>query len=746
MRLGRFFLVFAVSIGAVWLGQGLGGMALAEDHDPNDAIWGKTAGVPLAHWTNPNLGADWLTLELAQELFPEIDDVEPLEPEPRVAPVFSGGVLQGYIFATRDITESLGFSSLEFVIAVGLRVDGTLAGAKVVEHREPIIDLIMLEHLVPNFAKQYAGIDIRAPLRVSLTRVQEPGAVDGISSATISAVLFNEAILRASRIVAQAKGIRLHDHPVMDIVGYEPRDFTGLVESGTLGRLRVSKDQAREGGVAQPDLSASGGNATLYIYAHERDSGMAEPTYPDDLLIDLYAGPAMTPTIGRNLLGDKWYDLFVSGRNPNDLMLGIMSIGPYSIDGEQHLSGGPFKRLSLVQDGKTFELSKDNYRYLGFLHGTDKPNFAEMGLFWVPAETGIDPVKPWTLKLSVEGTNGETPAVFQMDYTLDDKFILMPTGLQEVAVENNEPVWMAAWRTQSVNIAILLVALAALTGILAWMDWFANRPKLLQAVRLGFLAFVLGWLGWYAGAQVTIVNVLTWLQSAISGTGFAVFMSDPLIVILIAFVAVTFFLWGRGIFCGWLCPFGALQELLAKAAQALRIPQLNLSHRAHQWLWPVKYVVLAVLVGLSFYSMTMANTAAEVEPFKTAISLYFVRDWPYVIYAATLLMAGLTVERFFCRFVCPLGAAMAVGGKLRFVNLLKRREECGSPCQLCARRCPINAIEPSGKIKMDECFYCLDCQVVYHDEHTCPPLVKARRRPAPAPVGGAVVPGAVARS
>ena len=71
---------------------------------------------------------------------------------------------------------------------------------------------------------------------------------------------------------------------------------------------------------------------------------------------------------------------------------------------------------------------------------------------------------------------------------------------------------------------------------------------------------------------------------------------------------------------------------------------------------------------------------------------------------------------------------MAVAGKLRVANFLKRRAECGSPCQLCSRRCPIGAIEPSGRIRMDECFYCLDCQVVYHDKHVCPPLVRARRR------------------
>ena len=699
--------------------------------------------VPLATWTDPGLGADWLTLGLARQLFAGADEVKPLEADPPAAPVYSAGVLQGYVFVTRDVTESLGFSSLEFLIAVGLRLDGTLGGVRVVEHREPIIDLIMLEDLVPRFARQYAGVDIRAPLRVSLNRVQEPGAVDGISAATISAVLFNEAILRAARLVAQARGIRLHDKPVLDILRYRPADFASLAADGALGRLSIDKAQAAAAGVPDPDLSASGGVGDLYVYAHERDNAPAGPAWPDGLLLDLYAGPVMTPTIGRNLLGDKWYDLFVSGRDPNDLMLGLMSVGPYSIDGEKRISSGPFKRLRLLQDGAAHELSKDNYRYLGFLHGADKPEFAEIGLFWIPAESGIDPVKPWSLEVAVESADGADRAAFRLDYALPDEFVLMPSGLDDLALDRSQPAWMAAWRTQGVNLAILAAMLGALCVILARMDALARRPALLRWTRIAFLAFVVGWLGWTAGAQLTVVNILTWLQSTVHGEGLAVFLSDPLIVAIALFAAATFFLFGRGIFCGWLCPFGALQELLGKAAQALGLRQIELGHRAHRLLWPVKYVVLAVLVGLSFHSMTMANEAAEVEPFKTAISLHFDRAWPYVLYAAALLAAGLVVERFFCRFLCPLGAAMAIAGKLRVANFLKRRAECGSPCQLCSRRCPIGAIEPGGRIRMSECFYCLDCQALYHDEHVCPPLVRARRgaRAAPA-VGGALAAGA----
>ncbi len=703
--------------------------------------------VPLETWTKPSLGADWLSLDLAKELFPGADALEPVQADLSVAPVFGDGVLQGYIFATRDITESLGFSSLEFVIVVGLRLDGTLAGVRVVEHREPIIDLIMLQDLVPRFAGQYVDVDIRAPLRVHLSQTDAPGAIDGISSATISAVLFNEAILRASRMVAHAKGIRLHDHPVLDIVTYRPERFVALVEQGSLGRLRITRAAAEEAGVIDPDLSGSGGTTRdLYVYVNEREAGVTVPEFPEDLVLDIYAGPAMTPTVGRNVLGDKWYDLFVSGRDPNDLMLAVMTNGPYSIDSDRHLSSGSFRRLRLVQEGKDFDLSKDNYRFLGFLHGSDKPRFSEMGLFWIPAESGINPVKPWSLEVLVENRGGTQAAWFQLDYTISEEFVLMPTGLDTLAAENPMPVWVAAWQAQRVNIVVLITALALLTVILVGMDWLAKRPSLLRTVRIGFLSFVLVWMGWQVGAQVTILNVLTWLQSLVSWTGLVVVLSDPLIMIVMVFVTVTFFLFGRGIFCGWLCPFGALQELLAKAAQALKVRQVEINHRWHRRLWPVKYVVLAGLVGSSFYSMDVAGIASEVEPFKTAISLKFDREWPYVVWAVALLGAGVFIERFFCRFICPLGAAMAVGGKLRLVNLLNRRPECGSPCQLCARRCPIGAIEPSGAIRMDECFYCLDCQELYHDEHVCPPLVRSRRRAKVLPTADESVSGAVAGS
>lgn len=130
---------------------------------------------------------------------------------------------------------------------------------------------------------------------------------------------------------------------------------------------------------------------------------------------------------------------------------------------------------------------------------------------------------------------------------------------------------------------------------------------------------------------------------------------------------------------------------------------------------------------LAFVAPDAGAVAAEVEPFKTAITAAFVRGWPYVLYAVVLLAIGLFTERAFCRFLCPLGGALAVLDGLHLLNLLKRRPQCGSPCHLCERSCPVGAIKRSGKIEMAECFQCLDCQVEYYDDRRCPPLARQRK-------------------
>ena len=281
-----------------------------------------------------------------------------------------------------------------------------------------------------------------------------------------------------------------------------------------------------------------------------------------------------------------------------------------------------------------------------------------------------------------------------------------------------------------VDIGVLVFALGVLTAVFFFQDWLVRRPRLASRVRLGFLLFTAGWLGFYAQAQLSVGNTLTFASALLSDFRWEYFVTEPLIFILWFVVGASLLFWGRGAYCGWLCPFGALQELLNRLARLVKVPQITVPWGLHERLWPVKYIIFLGLFGLSLSSLTLAERVAEVEPFKTAIVLRFVRDWPFVIYAVALLAAGLFIERFFCRYLCPLGAALAIPGRLRMFDWLRRHRQCGSPCQICAKECMVQAIHPDGRINPNECHYCLHCQVVYYDDHKCPVMIERRERRA----------------
>ena len=81
---------------------------------------------------------------------------------------------------------------------------------------------------------------------------------------------------------------------------------------------------------------------------------------------------------------------------------------------------------------------------------------------------------------------------------------------------------------------------------------------------------------------------------------------EPLIFIMWGSVLVALLFWGRGPYCGWMCPFGALQELINRLAKAVKIPQVQLPWGLHERLWAVKYIIFLVLFGFSLHSLSWA--------------------------------------------------------------------------------------------------------------------------------------------
>jgi polyferredoxin len=292
----------------------------------------------------------------------------------------------------------------------------------------------------------------------------------------------------------------------------------------------------------------------------------------------------------------------------------------------------------------------------------------------------------------------------------------------------SEPIWVNVWRERTFRIVVLLVGLAFLTLLLVFQDWLARHPTLLRRLRIGFLMFTLFFIGWFALGQLSVLNVLTFVHAAMHDFQWESFLIEPFMFILWSFVAMALLLWGRGVYCGWLCPFGALQELGFQLAQKLKLPTFEIPPMVHERLWALKYIILLALFGVSLQSLTMAERLAEVEPFKTAITLRFQREWGYALFAVGLVVLSVLNRKFYCKYLCALGAALTIPAKFRIFDWLRRHRECGRPCQICAVECEVQAIKKNGEINPNECHYCLDCQVTYWSELKCPPLVEKRRR------------------
>lgn len=682
------------------------------------------------------------------ELFQGADRFGEIEGDPPIAPVYRGGELAGYVYLNSDFTSSVGYSGKPIHILVGIEATGIVRGFKLVEHHEPIVLIGIPEEKVIVALNSLIGEDLG---RVSAGAARPP-QVDIVSGATVTVLVMGDSIVRSA--VRLIRSHRLGAVPggtpaatadkmrELDLSRSELRDWQSLIGDGSVRSLRLTVGEVSEAFRREGKAKAA---------------GRPETPKPDDDFIELYIAPVSVPTIGRSLLGDAQYERLRRQLKPGQQAIVVAGDGAYSFKGSGYVRGGIFDRVELLQDGQGIRFRDRNHTRLGDLAAEGAPRLREIALFVVPEEFDFDVTAPWELQLLVQrsiGARDKATLPYELGYTLPDQYVTtraaVPQPPPEPAAQaektpvdpsaaqpattaaaedpflNEEKLWVRMWKMNTVEIAVTVAGLLVLTAIFFFQDWLLRRPKLFGWVRRGYLVFALVWLGWYANAQLSVVNVLTFTNSLITDFSWEFFLSAPLVFVLWAAVAVGLLFWGRGPFCGWLCPFGALQELTNNIAQWLKVPQIKLPFGLHERLWPIKYIIFLGLFGLSFYSMAMAEVAAEVEPFKTAIILKFVRDWPFVVFAVALLLAGLFIERFYCRYLCPLGAALAIPGRIRMFEWLKRWPECGSPCHRCAKECPVQAIHPEGQINVNECIYCMHCQELYLDDHRCPHMIQVR--------------------
>ena len=631
---------------------------------------------------------------LITEYFPNYTKVKINNNDSRIIEVLNNQTTIGYIYSTWDMVKSLGYDRSPYEIIIGLNTSGTIAGAKLTYHNEPLFEHDVSEEDLLKYVQRTKDINIANGMAKSST--DKPIRPDTVHRGTISSNLMHQAIFQSSRNAALSIG--LYDNQNTNRLNYlkeQNLNWNQLVKNNYITYKRN------------------------YISESLKDySKKNETTKYSEIAITL-----ITPrSIGYNILKKNRHDKYMASLNSKDQAILIAGNG-YSFKGDKWRSSKKFERIRLVQGEIIIKFNASDHTRISKIQSKNSPIFKEVSIFKIDYKYKFDPTKAWYLELLDINYQGKNIKNIIIPYFINEELIIKK--VKEL------PMWINVWLESKFRIMLLSFALLVLSLITIFQDKISKYRKTFKYIRISYLSFTLIWIGWYTGAQLSIFNILSIIRIPITGADLNYFLIDPLVFIILAFTIISALILGRGLFCGWLCPFGALQELIGWIAKNLGIKKREIPEKYYTKLWTIKYFILVTIIGTSFISMETASTLAEVEPFKTAIMRHFNRGIPYVSYAIVLLCLSAFMERGFCRFICPLGAGIAIIGKLRITDNLKRRQECGSPCNLCSTSCPVNAIPSEGKNKgkiiMSECFRCLDCQLEYADTKRCPPLLKIEK-------------------
>lgn len=663
------------------------------------------AALPEQLATEPDLCA-WVA---CKAVMPAADSFSPRQGRPPYAEAYAGSgaarALVGYVFLSTDIVDVPGYSGQPIVTLIGMDTRGVITGTQVLRHSEPILLLGIPESGLMAFIHQYVGKFVGDKIEIGASQA-EPGVVglDAISGATVTVIAENQTITRAAMMVAKQVGIIA---PLLrpqvafhDDVG--ATDWAALLKDGSIRRLTV----------------------------HTRDVGQPYDARP---YIDLYFGYLNVPGIGRAILGEAGYRRLMEDLKPGEHAIFVVANGIESFKGSGFVRGGIFDRIHVVQDMDSFTFRDLDYLNLYGVKAAGAPGFRESATFIIRSPS-FAPAYPWNLVFLANridtNTGTRTFVSFEREYWLPAKYLVGGRP----ADARSPPLWQKIWRGRALETIVFLLILAAAGTLYAGRDWFVRRAnrkhkRWVEWPKFALWLLSIGFIGFYLKAVPSITQVLTWFHSILFKWEWELFLSDPFLFLFWIFVIITTFFWGRGMFCGWLCPYGALTEIAHRIAARIGLKrfQRKLPQRLHDRLKWVKYVVFAGLLVVSFYSIGMAEKLAEVEPFKTTFLVsVWSRSWPFVTFWVVLLVLSLFIERPFCKYLCPLGASLAIPSTFRWWGL-KRKQEC-TTCHACAAGCDSQSIDARGNIDPRECMLCLDCMILYYDDHSCPPLVKERKQ------------------
>lgn len=562
--------------------------------------------------------------------------------------------LLGYVFLSADMPpEEKGYSA-PIDMLIGLGIDGRLTGLKVLNYVESFRysrgDFLASE----GFQEQFQGksIDDNFRLRHDL---------DGVTNATISSWAIARAVRNASRRVAQA------------YLNYVPQ-----ISDADIWAANAASQLAQ---LSWQDLLDQG----LVVKA-------TVPTPMDSRFTLTIAYMGRRP-LGEFLIGKADYD---KAERDASIRFDTPEMVLFAVGGDESV---PFQQQRLsVQRGDS-PPQRIHPRRIVSAGGADKGAIAGNAAFAgaIVMEQGFNPSQPFSIHYQPLGN----PEPTIIPYQLSGMVLSLVKGEPILSPEEAEQARLAAapwhiqlrhgilWQDTNWWAVSMLVGLMALVTI----AFFRKSSRL----RWSALSVTLVYLGFYNSGFLSVSHV-----TGLLAQGPITIVGNLPLLLLVLFTLITTILWGR-LFCASLCPFGALQDFISRfMPHRWRIQLPALLHRRSLW---VKYGFLTVIVAVALIDNSV-SIFQYFEPFGTLF--YFSQSFLLWTILVGIILGCVLVERFYCRYVCPLGAALALIAVISPWRI-QRVPQCNI-CKVCEHACPTGAIR-GPVIDFKECVRCDICEI-----------------------------------
>lgn len=626
-------------------------------------------------------------------VLPTATRFEAIEGVPYVAGFDSSDKPCGWVALSTDIVDVKAYSGQPLITLIGLDTEGTISGAQLVKHSEPILLVGIPVQELHDFIAFYQGKAATARVVVGTSSDKKALQVDIISGATVTALAQNQTILKTARTVGVEVGVVdiSAARPGHFIIEETPWTWQQLVDEKVFGRLTVTEAQ-----MGVPD--------------------------PKGNFVDLWYTIADSPQIGMAILGKGTYRHLSEQLESNEHLFVVFGNGSNSFKGSAFVRGGIFDRVRIVQGLRELVFRDTDYENISRVRAEGAPAFKE-GAVFISRGAQIDPGQKFEMVFL--GSRYDKRTAYSREFREFKATHKLPSSVYvSEGGDLDEAMYVQAWRNRATDAVIVIVFLLLVIGVFSLRRWSTAHEGRLKAIHVVAMTFSVVVIGFYMHAQPSVTQLLTLVDSVVHEWRWELFASAPILFTLWIFTAFVSVIWGRGVFCGWVCPYGALTELINKVAIRLGIRQFEPSSQGIYG--SLRYLIFIGLIPVFLYSPILGEKLAEIEPFKTT---FLVSPWSrhigFIAWWGFLLAISIVIYRPFCRFLCPLGAGLAIFGSFRFSGP-RRRQFC-SKCTICTKRCEPQAIRSDGTINPRDCLSCMECEANYRNDEVCPPLVALSR-------------------